>query len=400
MRQKVYKKDHYENIKMFHDVQHPSEFSAYSIDLNRYFGDRSYPKFYQSLVEHKKLATDFFKKLFEKENKIKGLRIYEESFDINKFKKSLKKLELKETLYNQKLKNPFYERISNHKNFLITDYNKRKPKIIKPYCPEVPEVGRYSPSYDVINKHVYEVSFSKIGRNEISRNNPQKVNNSEGKKYFNNLLSKKPKDKTKERDIYNNRKYMSPISNSSKKRYMILTNSENKKKLVIKNKDNKDNKDGKDLSNIYRRTSLILNKFKDNHCLKFENYTSRQSSIRKISYNTENDIELPNYYTQKYIKGNIDFEKISSNKNIKSYFDEVSHRVKNPPLGFYQPKYDSVMSKTRDIYFVKKALPTSRQKQFKKIIYSYDVPYNYQIAPSLNERTKPNVEEYYNVKIE
>ena len=264
----------------------------------------------------------------------------------------------------------------------------------------MPEVGRYSPSYDVINKHVYEVSFSKIGRNEISRNNPQKVNNSEGKKYFNNLLSKKSKDKAKERDIYNSRKYMSPISNSSKKRYMILTNSENKKKLVIKNKDNKDNKDGKDLSNIYKRTSLILNKFKDNHCLKFENYTSRQSSIRKISYNTENDIELPNYYTQKYIKGNIDFEKISSNKNIKSYFDEVSHRVKNPPLGFYQPKYDSVMSKTRDIYFVKKALPTSRQKQFKKIIYSYDVPYNYQIAPSLNERTKPNVEEYYNVKIE
>ena len=119
-----------------------------------------------------------------------------------------------------------------------------------------------------------------------------------------------------------------------------------------------------------------------------------------MPYNTENDLELPNYYTQKYIKGNIDFEKISSNKNIKSYFDEVSNKGKNPPLGFYQPKYDSIMSKTRDIYFVKKALPTSRQKQFKKIIYSYDVPYNYQIAPSLNERTKPNVEEYYNVKIE
>ena len=397
MRQKVYKKDHYENIKMFHDVQHPSEFSAYSIDLNRYFGDRSYPKFYQSLVEHKKLATDFFKKLFEKENKIKGLKVYEESFDINKFKKSLKKLELKETLYNQKLKNPFYERISNHKNFFITDYNKKKPKIIKPYCPEVPEVGRYSPSYDVINKHVYEVSFSKIGRNEISRNNPQKVNNSEGKKYFNNLLSKKPKDKKEERDIYNNKKYMSPISTSYKKRNKLLTNSENKNKLIIKNKDNKDEKD---LSNIYKRTSYILNKFKDNHCLKFENYTSRQSSIKKMPYNTENDLELPNYYTQKYIKGNIDFDKISSNKNIKSYFDEVSNKGKNPPLGFYQPKYDSIMSKTRDIYFVKKALPTSRQKQFKKIIYSYDVPYNYQIAPSLNERTKPNVEEYYNVKIE
>ena len=151
---------------------------------------------------------------------------------------------------------------------------------------------------------------------------------------------------------------------------------------------------------IYNKTNDILNKFKNNHCLKFENYTSRQSLTKKIPYNNENDIELPNYYTQKHIKGNIDFEKISSNKNIKSYFDEVSKKIKNPPLGFYQPKYNSIMNKTRDIYFVKKDIPTSRQRQFKKIIYSYDVPYCYQIAPSLNEREKPNTEAYYNVKIE
>ena len=171
MKQKVYKKDYFENIKMFHDVEHPKEFSTYSTGLNRHFGDKTYPKFYEKLIEHKRMATDYFKKLFEKENKIKGLKIYEESFDINKFKKSLKKLTIKELLYNKKLKNPYFERLSNSKNFLITDYIKKKPKIIKPYCPEVPEVGRYTPSYNCINKHIYEVSFSKTGLNNSIQHN-------------------------------------------------------------------------------------------------------------------------------------------------------------------------------------------------------------------------------------
>lgn len=384
MQQKVYKKDHYENIKMFHDVKHPSEYSAYSIDLNRYFGDRSYPKFYQSLLDHKILTTDYFRKLFEKENKIKGLKVYDESFNINKFKKSLKKLEIKESLYNKKLKNPYYERISNSKNFLITEYIKKKPKIIKPYTPEVPEVGRYSPSYDIINKHVYEVNFSKSGINDLNKNK-QKLNNKEGKKFFNNILNKNPnKKKVCLIERNNNIKFFTPTSTSPNKKFLSLNNidenSRRKNKLIIKNKD------GLKIKDFYTKTNYVLNKIKNNHCLKFENYTSRKPYTKKIPYNTENNVELPNYYTQKYIKGNINFEKISSNKNIKSYFEEISKKIKNPPIGFYQPKYNSVMNKTRDIYFTKRTLPTSRQRKFKKIIYSYDVPYNYQIAPSLNEQ--------------
>lgn len=218
MRQKDYKKDHFENIKMFHDVEHPLEYSTYSIGLNRYFGDRSYPKFYQSLIEHKKNETDYFRKLFEKENKNKGLRLYEESFDINKFKKSLKKLEMMESLYNKKLKNPYFERLSNSKNFLTTINAKKKPKIIKPFCPEVPEVGRYSPSYDVINKHVYEVSFSKTGMNDSSRDK-QNINNMEGKKMFNSSINQFPDIKKIDLIEKNKSKiYFTPISASPHKR--------------------------------------------------------------------------------------------------------------------------------------------------------------------------------------
>ena len=104
MRQKVYKRDHYENIKMFNDLEYPSEFSSYSLDLNRHFGDRCYPKFYKHVIEHKKFDTNYFKKLFEKENAVKGLKKYDESFDAIKFKKSLKKIKIKEIEYNKKLK--------------------------------------------------------------------------------------------------------------------------------------------------------------------------------------------------------------------------------------------------------------------------------------------------------
>ena len=166
MKRTIYKKDHNENVKMFNDLNHPGEYSNYSVDLNRHFGERSYAIFYKKLVEDKKFATDNFIKLFEKDNKIKGLKVFEESFNIDEFKKSLKTMKQKQLLYNKKIKNPYLERLLHSKNYFSLEYKKNKPKIIKPYCPEVPEVGRYTPSYKAVNKHVYEVNFSKTGINE------------------------------------------------------------------------------------------------------------------------------------------------------------------------------------------------------------------------------------------
>ena len=367
MKEKIYKNDHFENIKIFQDVRCQKEFSAYSSDLNRFFGDRSYPKFYKNLLENKKLASNYFTKLFEKENKIKGLKQYEESFNIDNFKKSLKTLKIKEIEYNKKLKNPYFERMHNSKNFMITEYIKKKPynKTIKPLNFKTPEVGRYTPSYNFVNKHIYEVTFSKTGLNELSKHN------------ITNKLIGKIKNKSKTLKTINNNKIKYTITEpiTPRKKFHSLNATQN---------------------NINRKAlSLALNKVKNNHCLKFENYTTRKPLIRELDYNTEYNTESPNYYTDKYLKGNVDFNKLSSNKNIKSYFEEIANKEHNPPLGFYKPKYNSVLSKTRDIYFSKKTLPSSRHRKFKKIIYSYDVPYNYQIAPSLNDRTK-KVDDFYN----
>ena len=55
MSKKVYIKDHFENIKMFKDIPYQNEFSSYSIDLNRRFGDLTYPEFYKHLKEQKNM---------------------------------------------------------------------------------------------------------------------------------------------------------------------------------------------------------------------------------------------------------------------------------------------------------------------------------------------------------
>ena len=373
MKEKIYKKDHYENIKIFHDIEYPKGFSAYSSDLNRFFGDKSYPKFLKNLLEHKKLSTNHFRKLFEKEIKDKDLKQYEESFDINRFQKSLKKLKIKEMEYNKKMKNPYFERLNNSRNYLITEYFKKNTtsKTIKPYYSEVPEVGRYSPSYNFINKHIYEVSFSKTGLNELNKENKKKRH---GNKLFNKLLDKIQKGTNTLKSIKNKR-YIQTEPRIADKNFISLNETQKIESRKI--------------------LSLDLGKIKNNHCLKFENYTSRKPLLTKKDYNTEYNTEFPNYYDEKYLKGNIDFNKLSSNKNIKSYFEEMANKEHYPPLGFYQPKYDSILSKTRDIYFSKKALPSSRHRQFKKIIYSYDVPYYYQIAPSLNDRAKSDNDNFY-----
>ena len=58
----------------------------------------------------------------------------------------------------------------------------------------------------------------------------------------------------------------------------------------------------------------------NNHCLRFETYTSRKPMAKTILYNTDIKTELPNYYTSKYIKNNINYKK---GKNIKSFIEQI-----------------------------------------------------------------------------
>ena len=93
---KIYKKDNYENQQIFHDIEQAKKYSNYSIELNQTFGDKSYDRFYKSLIEHKKARGLNFMSMFQKPKNAAGLRMYEEPFNIKDFKSALKTMKKKE----------------------------------------------------------------------------------------------------------------------------------------------------------------------------------------------------------------------------------------------------------------------------------------------------------------
>ena len=209
---KVYENDNYENQQIFHDIEHTKKYSNYSLELNQTFGDKSYEKFYKNLIEHKKARGLNFYSMFQKPKNATGLKVYEEPFNINEFKSALKAMKIKNDKLLYRIKNPYttrYKYKSAQKNKEEKEVKEDKEtkeekknekenksvKIIKInslqnqrkgnrkqngnlYLPEVPDVGRYRPSYNVLDKHTYQVAFSqktfedfnKKGAKQNSRN--------------------------------------------------------------------------------------------------------------------------------------------------------------------------------------------------------------------------------------
>ena len=356
MSQKIIQEDHSENVKMFSDIRNPKGFSNFTTNLNRTFGDQSYSNFYKVLMNPKKYKCNSFIKLFEKDNSSKQQqdKNTEETFNIIQFTKSLKKMKSKEKERIEKLKNPFLERLrKKNSNLLKREYNKSlKSKKLKPYFPKVPEVGRYNPSYDIITKHSYQV-------------------------YFGNVESKKIKEKDND--------YIEDYKNSKKIDYKNICkkmqNLNTKNKTMEKSLIERNNK------SVYNDSTNFCKTFtgENNHCLKFEVYTPRKPLAKNILYDTGINFTTTNYYTDKYIHNNIDFNKLSVNSRKKSYFDEITERQNNPPLGLYHPKFDSVMNKTRNVYLSKIETTSPKKKKLNKIKYSYNVSTGYQIVPALND---------------
>ena len=91
----------------------------------------------------------------------------------------------------------------------------------------------------------------------------------------------------------------------------------------------------------------------------------------------------------KNIKGSVVFNKVSSNKNAKNYFEKLIYQKKSiPSLGFYRPNYSSVTNKTVNIFFNGKKNKKDNMKitKLKKILGSYYVRGEYQLFNLLNKR--------------
>ena len=160
--QNIYKNDHKENLRIFGDLKALKEYSSYANDLNCAFGENSYNYFHRNLTEPKHFIGNKFINLFQKkENSKTKTKLFEEHFNLKQFEESLANMKLKDKILNEKIKFPYLERMKNSSNYLLKkemEKNKQN-KSLKTFFPEVPDVGRYNPQYNSINRHSYRAFF-------------------------------------------------------------------------------------------------------------------------------------------------------------------------------------------------------------------------------------------------
>ena len=337
------KKDNLNNIKLFQNIEKHDTFSKYSIELNRIFGDRTFKKFYYNLVMNRKFKDDNFIKVFEK-NKL-SYKLYK-NFDLTKYQNYLTELE-KEEENDEIIRKNFKNKFKFFKKEQKDDYSKTESKSNskeKKYIPSVPDIGRYNPNYNSIRKNQPNIIFSR---------NKFKI------KLQKNFTEEKKKICTSpSQPNINNRKNLNKINILNHKNI-----NKSQKSLAFNSKSNK---------NILNST---------NHALRFSLYSKRKPLINEstIYSNYSNSNSNPNIF-QNNIKGLVEFNKMSTNLKINSF---IPRQTKIPPLGFYEPKYDFIQTKSPEIT-IKRNPKITKKMKLKKILYEYNVPLQYELITNLN----------------
>ena len=373
---KVYRKDHKENIKLFIDLKSHKKYSIYGTELNRVFGDKSYDIFYNNLLHKKKMHINNFIKMFEKPVVKGGLKEYEEPFNIKIFKECLKSMKLKNEELEYKIKHPHALNSSSYRQYKeeMLKLKKGKKPDVDIILPDKPDIGRYNPNYDSIRTHSYYPTFASTDFHNFNKNK-NKVNAHQ--------LSLVKKDDNEQiiKNKYENRNKRSRLNSEN-----FNTDPNNTSNINDKSRSNMKSTD----FNVsqYMSTSSFGDE-KNNHCLKFDSYSTRKPIITETQYNSDIKNYNTNYHPIRNVKGNVDFNKISSNSHILSYFDEIAKNNNNPPLGMYRPNYDYIEKKPVNIYLNKKDPPSPTIAKLKKIIYSYNVSSEYKMVSSLNSYNKP-----------
>ena len=91
----------------------------------------------------------------------------------------------------------------------------------------------------------------------------------------------------------------------------------------------------------------------------------------------------------KDLKGNVNFEKISSNKNIGCYFEELAKKNNNPPVGLYRPRYSTKFDRTTNVYFTNEKSKNNlkiQKKNKNKILTNFNPSVQYELFDFLNKR--------------
>lgn len=492
----IYKKDHSENIRIFSDIGKNKNYSNYSVELNQLFGDNSYEKFYKNLIYSKKMKSENFTSVYEKSTSQEKNTLNknpERQFDPELIKEALKKMAIKEEEKKARIKNRFrfnQNRLFNsllylkkHKNKKSKKKSSKKEEEQNVYLPDVPDVGRYNPLYDVLRKHTYKASFSTTNFKEYKKlcedknnfingeRNKNKNKDKDGSNFYTNeefielllppdiknnknnnkfnIISTNHNNNKKEHNYYNNmintdnninhynknKKLFKSTSNLTiKPRTKIIRNNGDVlyrcyKHFLTRNKISQLSSDPintlkslkslnslNTLPNNHYSSIVTTSLFNNNHCMKFETYSSRKPMFGIVANKTQsienydnNNIKINNYinfsnknkkkrkdyetylnFNRSNSSGNVclKFDKVNSGSKI-SFFDELAGKNTNPPLGLYNPNYNSVLNKVTPNIFLNKnndnQFSSEKVKKLKHIIYSFNVPSDYQIAPTLND---------------
>ena len=489
MYDKIYSTDKIENLKIFDDIEQKKNFSNYSIELNRLFGEKSYVNFYKNLIERKRPKCSNFISMFQKPKKSAVNRIYDEPFNIEYFEEKLNDMKLKSEQLSYKVKNPYKcrpkmksitktktEQLLQDLQFRKHDKNNTNSKIRlkkdKIYLPDVPDVGRYNPSYDILRKHTYQACFSTSNFHEYNKINTQfndrelfkvindrdpvfgkdkrikqftlstsninnasktinneslnqtnRMNKSINNKSINNksinnknINNKSINNKSKYASTspyFNNRKRKIKIKNKKKiKKIDELNNSSNMKdsQILVRTNGDFEGRCQKRINKLYNTGSNFssddtkyntynsrtmnasgINNLKNNHCFQFKNYSKRKPITYKLNSTTEHftnsDAINMNLLTRNH-NVCIDFNKLSTAKSLqKCVFELEADKNINPPIGAYEPKFDSTSFKLiGNIFLDKKKNPFNKKKRLKRIMFNYNVPSKFLLFQSLNEK--------------
>ena len=379
----LYKNDRKENLKIFSDLKKQKEYSNKSKELNSKFNAFTYTKFLENLKNYnnkKSININSFYSISTHKNKNKNQKFQE--FDISKIKASIERMKKRENLLKEKREHPYTERCQ-YSNPIYTFLKNRKKqkteemKLIKKN--KIKKANRYNPIYESINKHTQQVIFCPKNFEEYNKSFSQKT------KYNKKLI---------EKEKYNSRNKTYKTHNKKGNKTMPILNYDNEYKKSSDKSEELKNKNK--ANNLFYNTAITKkekkiigrNMDKNNHCLRFDTYTPRKPIINKIFYRTENTFQIPNCCFTKNSKGNIEFDKISSNKFYKNYFEKIINQKKEiPSLGVYRPNYTFVTHKTTNYFFDgnKNDAKNAKYMKLKKILGSYSVRGEYKLFDFLND---------------
>ena len=384
----LYKNDRKENLKIFSDLKRLKEYSNKSKELNSKFNAFTYAKFLENLKNYNKrksININSFYSISSHTNKNKRQQFQE--FDISKIKASIERMKKKENSLKEKREHPYTERClySNPVYTFIKNKTRQKAEEMKLIKKEklknsnTPEIGRYNPIYEAINKHTQQVIFSPKNFEEYNNSFRQEAK-------YNKILIEKEK--------YNKRNKTNKAYNKKGNKTMPILINDNEYKLNVDKSEELKNKNK--ANNLFYNTAITKkekkiigrNIDKNNHCLRFDTYCPRKPIINKIFYRTENTFQIPSFCSPKTAKGNIEFDKISSNKFYKNYFEKIINQKKEvPALGVYRPNYTFVTNKTTNYFFDGNKNDTNNAKymKLKKILGSYSVRGEYKLFDFLND---------------